>query len=121
MKAKLVCKFGKFTGREIPISQELTIGKDSENELVIKDGYISRRHARIYYDQAQDSYILEDFKSRNGTRLDGEKVRKKERLSTINVITFGNRVDFFFVRLAGEQNEVDQQPFDPASEVAAGS
>lgn len=121
MRAKLVCKFGKFTGTEVPIANELTIGKESENELVIKDNYISRRHARIYYDAAQDSYILEDFKSRNGTRLDGETVRKKERLSTINVITFGNRVDFFFVRLVNEQAAADQPPDSDRADSAGGS
>ena len=97
MKAKLVCTIGKLKGKEIPLSAEITIGKDAANALVIQDKYISRRHARIYFDAEQGSYILEDLKSRNGTRLDGEKVRHKDRLSNIHVITFGNRVDFFFV------------------------
>lgn len=102
MKAKLVCKVGKLRGREFALSKEATIGKASDNSLVIQDKYISRRHARIYYDPTQKSYFLEDLKSRNGTKLDGEKVYRKERLSTINVITFGNRADFFFVQLKAD-------------------
>jgi pSer/pThr/pTyr-binding forkhead associated (FHA) protein len=99
MRAKLVCKIGKLTGKEFPITKEVTIGKDSGNTLVIQDTFISRRHARIYYDRDQNGYFLEDLKSRNGTRLDGEKVRSKKHLSTIHAITFGKRLDFFFVIL----------------------
>ena len=97
MKAKLVCTFGKLMGKEIPLSKEMTIGKDPENMLVIQEKYISRRHARIYFDKQRDSYFIEDLKSRNGTKLDGERVRSKERLAHLHVITLGKRLEFFFV------------------------
>ena len=97
MKANLVCTFGKLMGKEIPLSKEMTIGKDPENMLVIQEKYISRRHARIYFDKQRDSYFIEDLKSRNGTKLDGERVRSKERLAHLHVITLGKRLEFFFV------------------------
>jgi pSer/pThr/pTyr-binding forkhead associated (FHA) protein len=108
MRAKLVCKIGNLTGKEFPITKEVTIGKASDNKLVIQDQFISRQHARIYYDSEQESYYLEDFKSRNGTKLDGERVHTKKRLSTLHAITFGNRVDFFFVLSGNESRNSGQ-------------
>ncbi len=97
MKARLIGKTGNLAGKEFSIEKEVTIGKGSENSIVLSHRFVSRRHARLYYDGMRKCYYLEDLKSQNGTRIDGERVRKKERLSNIHLITFGNRLDFFFV------------------------
>ncbi len=97
MKAKLIGKTGNMAGKEFSVSKEVTVGKGAENSIVLSHKFVSRRHARLYYDAARKCFYLEDLKSQNGTRVDGERVRKKERLSNIHVITFGNKLDFFFV------------------------
>jgi len=39
--------------------------------------YISRRHFRIGYDYARNSFVIEDLGSTNGTLVDGEDIRGK--------------------------------------------
>jgi pSer/pThr/pTyr-binding forkhead associated (FHA) protein len=96
MQAKLISGYETGRMREVCIAREATIGKDSANSIVLSLKNISRRHARIFFDDAEKSYVLEDLNSRNGTRLDGERVRGKERLENVHVITFGNQFDCFF-------------------------
>ncbi len=108
MTAKLFCKTGQLAGASFEIQGEATIGKSAENSIQLYPGLISGKHARIFYDEKAKSYFLEDLNSRNGTCLDSVRVRGKERLGKLNVITFANRFDFLF-QLA----DVEQQAVQP--------
>jgi len=44
---------------------EFTIGKDDDNDLVVRDPYMSRKHARVIYESGK--WIFEDLNSRNGS------------------------------------------------------
>lgn len=103
MRAKLICKTGSMDGMEFAIGKEATIGKAYQNTIVLDQNDISRNHARIYFDDAEKSYFLEDLNSCNGTHLDGEKIYEKERLSNIHVIDFGDRLEFFFQVLKSKE------------------
>jgi len=51
---------------EINLGQsEFTIGTEEGNDLTVRDPYMSRRHARIYYESGV--WVLEDLNSRNGS------------------------------------------------------
>ena len=106
MQAKLVGKTGDLAGKEFLISRELTIGKRGDNTIALRHKFVSRRHARIYFDAKKDCYFLEDLKSQNGTNLDGEQIHNRERLANIHIITIGNKFDFFFV-VTGMYEELD--------------
>lgn len=108
MTAKLFCKTGTLAGASFDIKGEATIGKSAGNTIQLYPALISGKHARIFYDEKTDSYFLEDFNSRNGTRLDGVRVRGKERLAKLHVITFANTFDFLF-----QLTEVEQQAAQP--------
>jgi phosphoserine phosphatase RsbU/P len=59
--------------REVEIAKpEFTMGRQSENDLVLLDGRISRRHARIL--KTPQGYVLEDTRSRHGTYVNGVQV-----------------------------------------------
>lgn len=59
--------------REIVIAKTpFTLGRQPENDLVLLDNRISRRHARIVSD-GQD-WLLEDAASRHGTYVNGERI-----------------------------------------------
>lgn len=109
MQAKLFSRQGEFWGREFVIAKEATIGKSQDNVIVLKPEIISKKHARIYFDEDSQCYFVEDLQSKNGTKLDGLLIREKERLGKLHVITFANRFDFFFQLLEGEQAE-SQEP-----------
>ena len=60
--------------REVEISRTpFTLGRQSDNDLVLLDSRISRRHASIVKDG--ENYVLEDAGSRHGTFVNGKRTR----------------------------------------------
>jgi pSer/pThr/pTyr-binding forkhead associated (FHA) protein len=104
--AKFFCRTGELAGSEFGIAAEASIGKDPGNSIVLTPAIISSRHARIYYDENEKCYFIEDLGSRNGTKLDGMKVTQKERLGNLEVITFADVYDFIFQMLPEGQEFV---------------
>lgn len=96
MRAKLFCKYGELKGKEFEIREEATIGRSSRNKIVLPHHGISKQHARIFLDQKEGIFCLEDLNSSNGTRLDNIRVRGVERLGHLHVITFSRSVEFIF-------------------------
>lgn len=77
-----------------PIEDLLTLGRRGENDIVIKDLFISKDHFKIIEDE--EDYYLEDLDSKNGTQLNGEIIRDTVRLTNNDVIKIGN-IEFLFV------------------------
>ncbi len=120
MTAKLFCKTGQLAGAAFEIRGEATIGKSAESTIQLYPGLISGKHARIFYDAKTQNYFLEDLNSRNGTRLDGVRVRGKERLGKLHIITFANTFDFLFQIVDAEQ-QIVQPKVAPSKQVPAAS
>jgi len=53
--------------------KEFWIGRDEDNELILKDEIISRKHAKIRPEK--EGYVLYDMLSRNGTRVNRKKIK----------------------------------------------
>lgn len=84
----LVVKKGSGAGKEYRVSEEqITIGRDSSNDLVVSDAEVSRQHARLRSES--DKYILYDLGSANGTQVNGEGVQRAV-LDDGDVITVGS-------------------------------
>ena len=62
------------------------MGRQSENDLTLRDNRISRAHARIVYD---NGYYIEDLESRHGTFVNGERVTRR-------VLRSSDRIEFGF-------------------------
>ena len=74
--------------REIEISRTpFTLGRQGDNDLVLLDTRISRRHARIVKDG--EGYWLEDTGSRHGTFVNGERVTASRHLNSGDQISLG--------------------------------
>ena len=82
---------------------ETRIGRSSDLEVSLPDRSVSRLHALVRRDG--DILILEDSGSRNGTTVNGIRVRAPQRLNANDQIAFGN------VALSVQ---VDDQPVQPA-------
>ena len=54
----------------------LSIGRESENLLVLDDDFVSRRHARIEKRSEKGSYLLKDMNSQNGIFLNGARIHQ---------------------------------------------
>ncbi|HHW13785.1 MAG TPA: FHA domain-containing protein [Firmicutes bacterium] len=72
----------------VPVGDELTLGRDEDNALVIGDRYTSGRHARIF--RQDGAFWLEDLGSKNGTLLNGHRVTGPRRLAAGDRITVGS-------------------------------
>lgn len=57
---------------------EMVIGRHPDCQIIVDEGAISRRHARIYSDNGQ--HLIEDLQSRNGTRVNNRLIHQPIRL-----------------------------------------
>jgi len=105
MYARLNSKSAALAGKVYEIVAEAVIGHGPECNLLIKSGVLSAKHARIYFDQKKGSYFLEDFKSHNGTLLDGKPVQGKVKLEKKHVIMFANTFAFIFTLESGQATD----------------
>lgn len=65
-----------------------TIGRDPSCDLVIPDLTVSRRHASL--DRDLTGWLLTDFGSTNGTRLNGWRVREPVPVHSGDRVSFGD-------------------------------
>jgi hypothetical protein len=64
---------GPGSGKKIPLlPMTMSIGREHDNNIELKDPDVGRYHARILYDRGR--FVLEDLESSNGTWLNGEKI-----------------------------------------------
>jgi hypothetical protein len=50
----------------------ICIGRSTENDIRVKDRFVSRSHLRIF--KQGEAYFIEDLKSKNGTLVDGRRI-----------------------------------------------
>ena len=73
-----------------------SVGRSQENDIVINDPNVSRRHARI--SRADNGFVVEDLGSTNGTMLDGAPI-DRERIEGGDELTFGQSTARFVRRI----------------------
>lgn len=76
-------------------SPTVVIGRHPECEIFLPDRQISRQHARIR--RMDDSYVIEDLGSKNGTYINGEQATKPVPLNDGDLIQLGLAYRFIFV------------------------
>jgi len=72
------------------------VGRSQENDIVINDPNVSRRHARI--SRADNGFLVEDLGSTNGTLLDGAPI-DREMIEGGDELTFGQTTARFIRRI----------------------
>ncbi|MEN3043704.1 MAG: GGDEF domain-containing protein [Candidatus Hydrothermales bacterium] len=83
----LVVKKGNEILRVFTIKKiEILVGRSPENDLVLDDNLVSRRHFKIFIED--DDLFIEDMGSKNGTFLNGHRI-KKEKLNIGDEISVG--------------------------------
>src|ERR1041385_656366 len=78
------------------------LGRQSDNNLVLRDNRASRSHARIFAENG--SYLIEDLNSRHGTWVNGERIARHV-LRNSDRIEFGVR-DSYQLTFALEPGEI---------------
>ena len=98
---QLIMRSGPTPGAAFMLEgDQLTIGRDATNDIVINDAEISRRHARLTFQGGK--YVLEDLGSTNGTFVNGQRLAGPRVLKAGEVVSFGEQIILVF-----EVNTVD--------------
>lgn len=74
-----------------------TLGRSSDNDVVVADCFTSRRHCAILV-HAQRGYEIHDTASKNGTYLNGNKVARPTALRSGDAIRICDRQFVFMTR-----------------------
>ncbi|HRQ38215.1 MAG TPA: FHA domain-containing protein [Chloroflexota bacterium] len=85
-----------------------TIGRSPQNEIVINDPEMSRRHAQIV--QQGDYFTVEDLGSTNGTFVNGQRCTGATPLRHGDRIEFGDTVSLVFYQTAVPSQTMPSPP-----------
>jgi hypothetical protein len=77
----------RIDGIRFVLRDGMRIGRSRENDVVLRDARVSRRHARVKADGA--AFVIEDLGSSNGTFLDGRRV-ERALLAPETTVTIGS-------------------------------
>ena len=105
---KLVYKEGEKVNTYPLGSSEVTIGRGSDNDLVINDFGVSRHHAKVVMDNGQPSIV--DLNSRNGTRVNNILVTRGP-LKDGDEISLG-KFQIRFTKTTDEKVELEEEKED---------
>ncbi|HKW87211.1 MAG TPA: SpoIIE family protein phosphatase [Candidatus Acidoferrales bacterium] len=101
--------------REVPVCTfPFRVGRQTGNELVLRDSRISRLQAQII--AIDGEHFLEDLGSRHGTFVNGERIGGQHKLEAKDSIDFGMPDSFKIVYLGNEATleELIEQVEKPA-------
>jgi len=88
---QLVMRAGPTPGKTFVLTKnEIFIGRDLSNDIVINDAEVSRKHVRLEFQVGQ--YVLEDLGSTNGTFVRGERISGPFILTPGDIFQLGDHV-----------------------------
>jgi pSer/pThr/pTyr-binding forkhead associated (FHA) protein/NADPH-dependent 2,4-dienoyl-CoA reductase/sulfur reductase-like enzyme len=94
----------KMNGSTHSINDVLTIGRNAENNVVIKEPLVSSRHARI--EKRGVAYFVVDNKSTNGTFVNENRIKEPLALKDGDVIEIGHTTLRFTVEAEAHKTSV---------------
>jgi pSer/pThr/pTyr-binding forkhead associated (FHA) protein len=72
------------------VGDQITIGRDSSNEVAINDAEVSRKHSRMIFQGGK--YVIEDLGSTNGTFVNGQRLAGPVVLKSGDVVSLGEQI-----------------------------
>ena len=81
--------------------ERLTVGRESGNDIVLRNGSVSRQHAVIVWDVDEDRPYIKDLQSANGVEVDGEFIEPQAYLNGGNSVLVGDFTLAFELRSVG--------------------
>ncbi len=91
----LVANSGPMAGSAFRLLNDtVSVGRDSDNEVVVDDQLVSRHHARL--ERQDESYALVDLNSTNGSWVNGQRVTGSMPLHYGDTLALGTKSTFVF-------------------------
>ncbi len=88
---QFVMRAGPNAGKIYPLEgEEITIGRETVNQVAINDAEVSRKHARLTLHGT--AYVLQDLGSTNGTFVNGQRVTATQVLNPGDTVSFGENI-----------------------------
>jgi len=72
-------------GKSFKLEETTTIGRSTNNDIVLDDPAVSAEHAKVKYENGK--FVLYDLASTNGTYVNGNKITREE-LEDGDIVTF---------------------------------
>ncbi|HEY3311696.1 MAG TPA: FHA domain-containing protein [Anaerolineales bacterium] len=92
---QLVMHSGPTPGKVFPLDVDfITIGRESENTIVINDAEVSRKHTQLILQGGK--FIVSDLGSTNGTFVNGQRLTSQHVLQPGEVISLGEQINLLF-------------------------
>jgi len=92
---QLVMQTGPNPGKVFELQKDVIyIGRDVNNDVVVNDSEVSRKHARLV--MRSGGYALEDLGSTNGTFVSGQRLMGAHMLRPGETIMLGENVSLVF-------------------------
>ncbi len=108
---RLVVRQGPIPGQIFELNgNEISIGRDIGNDIVINDAEVSRNHARFILEG--DRYKIEDLNSTNGTYIDGQRLIGPHLMAIGEIIMFGDNVGMIYDGEPATSDVTVQSPVD---------
>jgi hypothetical protein len=103
---QLIFRAGPTPGKTFELlKSEISLGRESTNDIVINDAEVSRRHARLLLQPG--GYMIEDLGSTNGTFVNGQRLSGPQTLQPGDRVILGETITL----------EYQRARFDPDAEV----
>ncbi|HET8644457.1 MAG TPA: SpoIIE family protein phosphatase [Vicinamibacteria bacterium] len=103
--AEILIEHADGTRQRFAVSKDrVTIGRARESDIFLPDQWLSRQHAEIQ--RREGAFFLLDLGSKNGTLVNGERVRQQRRLQPGDVIALGEHYLTFSAEEADDDYEL---------------
>lgn len=105
---QLVMRSGPNPGKVYELKgEEISIGRDVTNNIIINDAEISRRHTSLK--SQAGGYLVEDLGSTNGTFVNGQRLMGPHMLRSGELISLGEniRLEYEATSLAADVTQID--------------
>ncbi|MBI2570768.1 MAG: FHA domain-containing protein [Candidatus Schekmanbacteria bacterium] len=108
-KLVVVCG-GAVVGEHVLENLPISIGRGSENDIVLKGIEVSRRHATLTFDMTRCQFVVRDLDSANGTFVSGAPVETEAMIAHGAEISIGE----FTLLFRCPWRPTDTAPADPS-------
>ena len=88
--ACLVQLHGTEVQTQLLASTERSLGRNSDNDIVVTDDLVSGRHMKLF--SKNSGFWVEDLGSRNGTFVNGKEVKEPYQMTNGDLVKVGQSI-----------------------------